>query len=152
VVILVSSAFGSDTSIPRHFTCEGDDVSPPLAWREAPARTQSFVIVCDDPDAPAGTWHHWCVYDIPADWNGLPQGIQAGSKGLRLAVNDSGKVGYSGPCPPRGHGQHHYQFQLLALSVDALPPMTRPSCQEVQREARKHAIAEASLVGTYKRI
>jgi Raf kinase inhibitor-like YbhB/YbcL family protein len=109
------------------------------------------MIECDDPDAPAGTWHHWCVYDIPADQRDLPEGVHASAKGLRLATNDSGKVGYSGPCPPRGHGLHHYWFRLLALSVDALPPMTRPSCQQVQREARKHVIAEATLVGTYER-
>ena len=150
-MLLESSAFAAGASVPRRFTCEGEDLSPPLTWSQAPEGTRSFVVLCEDPDAPAGTWHHWCVYDIPSGWNELGVGVQPGAKGLKQAINDSGKAGYSGPCPPRGHGRHRYQFRLLALSVDMLPRLKRPSCQAVQREALRHVIAEATLVGAYER-
>ncbi len=116
----------------------------------APADTQSFVLLCDDPDAPAGTWHHWAVYDIPPATTEL--GLDAASNGgLKQAVNDFRETGYGGPCPPRGHGIHHYHFRLLALSTAHLRAHGNASCKEIEREARKHAIAEATLVGVYQR-
>ena len=150
---LRSSGFGNGTAIPRRFTCDGEDLSPPLAWANAPQGTRSFVVLCDDPDAPAGTWHHWAVYDIAADRTGLAEGAgRAGAApGLKQAVNDFRKPGYGGPCPPRRHGPHHYRFRLLALSVDRLRVGPGPSCNEVEREARKHAISEATLIGLYER-
>jgi hypothetical protein len=99
---LRSNAFADGGGIPRRFTCEGEDTSPPLAWSEPPSPTQSFVLLCDDPDAPGGIWHHWAAYDIPADRTGLPEGVGRSSTGdLAQAVNDFGRVGYGGPCPPR---------------------------------------------------
>jgi Raf kinase inhibitor-like YbhB/YbcL family protein len=150
---LSSNAFSSGSAIPRRFTCDGEDLSPPLDWQAAPAMTASFVLLCDDPDAPAGTWHHWAVYDIDAVQIGLAEGASPGSGAVRFkqAVNDFHRVGYGGPCPPRGHGRHRYHFRLLALSVDHLSLGTKPSCREVEREARKHVIAEATLVGIYQR-
>jgi Raf kinase inhibitor-like YbhB/YbcL family protein len=150
---LSSNAFSSDSAIPRRFTCDGEDRSPPLDWQAAPAMTASFVLLCDDPDAPAGTWHHWAVYDIDAVQTGLAEGASHGSGTVRFkqAINDFHRVGYGGPCPPRGHGRHRYHFRLLALSVDHLSLGTKPSCHEVEGEARKHVIAEATLVGIYQR-
>jgi Raf kinase inhibitor-like YbhB/YbcL family protein len=100
-----------------------------------------------------GIWHHWAAYDIPADRIGLAEGAagDASAKNLKQAINDFGKPGYGGPCPPRRHGIHHYHFRLLALSLDRLPFRDKPSCSEVEREARKHVMAEAMLVGLYQR-
>jgi Raf kinase inhibitor-like YbhB/YbcL family protein len=150
---LRSSDFSSGSTIPRRFTCDGEDLSPALDWKAAPATTRSFVLLCDDPDAPAGKWHHWAAYDINADQTGLVEGASGdgGAAQFKQAVNDFRRAGYGGPCPPRGHGRHHYHFRLLALSVDHLSLGGKPSCSEVEREARKHVIAEATLIGIYQR-
>lgn len=150
---LRSSAFVGGTVIGRRFTCDGKNISPPLEWSDAPIGTRSFALLCDDPDAPAGTWHHWAVYDMPKAQLSLPEGIGArGSKDkFKQAINDFGEPGYGGPCPPRGHGPHHYHFRLLALSVDSLSIESDADCRAVEREARKHVIGEASLVGLYER-
>ena len=147
---LVSSAFADGAAVPRRFTCDGENLSPPLQWSDAPAGTRSFVLLCDDPDAPAGTWHHWAAYDLPPTVTELAVGA-AQNKNIKQAVNDFRKMGYGGPCPPHGHGPHHYHFRLLALSTDHLAAKTNASCPEVEREARKHTIAEATLVGWYER-
>jgi Raf kinase inhibitor-like YbhB/YbcL family protein len=148
---LRSSAFSDGAAIPRRFSCEGEDLSPPLNWSDAPAQTRSFVLLCDDPDAPAGTFHHWAAYDIPPDRSALPEGAGKGGEGLKQAINDFGRPGYGGPCPPRGHGPHHYHFKLLALSTPSLAVRKDPSCRDVEREARKHLLGEATLVGVYER-
>jgi hypothetical protein len=148
---LRSSAFLDGTTIPRRFTCDGTDLSPPLDWSDAPETTRSFVLLCDDPDAPAGTWRHWAAYDIPADRAALVEGAAQQGKGFKQAINDFQQPGYGGPCPPRGGGIHRYRFRLLALAVDRLPARREPSCQAVEREANKHLLAEAILIGTYQR-
>jgi Raf kinase inhibitor-like YbhB/YbcL family protein len=150
---LGSSAFSNGEMIPRRFTCDGEDLSPPLAWSGQPAQTRSFAVICDDPDAPGGTWHHWAAYDISADRSQLGEGAaqRGGELGFNQGINDFGRPGYGGPCPPHRHGPHHYHFRILALSLDRLPLAGRPSCREVERAARKHVIAEASLVGLYER-
>jgi Raf kinase inhibitor-like YbhB/YbcL family protein len=104
----------------------------------------------DDPDAPAGTWHHWAAYDIPTILTELAEGA-ARNKNMKQAVNDFRKVGYGGPCPPPGHGPHHCHFRLLALSTDQLQAKANASCREIEREARKSLIGEAILVGWYER-
>ena len=150
---LRSSAFSSGSAIPRRFTCDGEDLSPAFDWKASPATTRSFVLLCDDPDAPAGKWHHWAAYDINADQTELAEGAgrDSGAARFKQAINDFHRAGYGGPCPPRGHGQHRYHFRLLALSVDHLALHAKPSCSEVEREARKHVVAEATLVAIYQR-
>ena len=150
---LRSTGFTDGAPIPRRFTCDGEDLSPPLAWSGAPAATRSFVLLCDDPDAPGATWHHWAAYDIPPDQTELAENASGGtsSRGFKQAANDFQKLGYGGPCPPHGHGIHHYRFRLLALSVERLTLQAKPSCGDVEQEARKHSIAETTLVGVYQR-
>lgn len=149
---LRSSTFADGSAIPRRFTCDGEDISPPLDWSDGPAGTKSFALLCDDPDAPGGTWHHWAAYDITASQTGLP--LDAGNNAAKLhfkqAINDFHKPGYGGPCPPRG-APHHYHFRLLALSVEQLSVPAQASCRAVESEARKHSLAEATLVGIYRR-
>lgn len=148
---LRSSAFADGSTIPQRFTCQGEDISPPLAWSEVPAATQSLALLCDDPDAPGGTWHHWAAFDIAATQTALPLDAanNAGKLGFKQAMNDFLKPGYGGPCPPPG-APHHYEFRLLALSVAHLPVRADASCVDVEKEARKHVIAEAKLVGIYR--
>lgn len=150
---LTSHAFSDGKAIPRRFTCDGEDLSPPLAWSGTPAQTKSYVLVCDDPDAPGGTWHHWAAYDIPAKLSEFAEGAarHSGELGFKQGVNDFGQPAYGGPCPPHRHGPHHYHFRLLALSLEHLPLGRAPSCAEVERAARKHVLAEARLVGLYER-
>ena len=150
---LTSSDFSDEGKIPRVCACDGEDASPALQWTDAPPATRSFVLLCNDPDAPDGVWRHWAAYDIPHNWSHLARG--AGRPGprdhLKQAINDFGKSGYGGPCPPQGHGTHHYRFTLLALSVDRLGVHAGVHCREVEREARKDVIAETTLVGLYER-
>ncbi|HLZ04601.1 MAG TPA: YbhB/YbcL family Raf kinase inhibitor-like protein [Bradyrhizobium sp.] len=147
---LVSSAFADGAQIPRRFTCDGEDLSPPLQWSDAPAGTKSFALLCDDPDAPGGTWHHWAAYDLPTVLTELAEGATR-NKSVKQAVNDFRKPGYGGPCPPHGHGPHHYHFRLLALSTSHLHAKANASCRDIEREARKSLVAEATLVGWYER-
>jgi Raf kinase inhibitor-like YbhB/YbcL family protein len=139
---LSSSVFSNGETIPRRFTCDGEDLSPPFQWREPPKGTRSFVLLCNDPDAPSGTFHHWALYDIPADRTELAQGFDRSceKEGLKRAINDFNCLGYRGPCPPHRHGPHHYHFRLLALSLDHLPLRKEPSCREVETEARKYVL------------
>jgi Raf kinase inhibitor-like YbhB/YbcL family protein len=156
---LRSSAFADGAAIPRRFTCEGENVSPPLEWSDVLPGTKSFAVICEDPEAPGGTFHHWAAYDIAATQSGLPLDAshQARRLGFQQATNDFERTGYSGPCPPGGT-PHHYHFRLMALSVEQLSVPENssrlpenPSCREVEREARKHVLAEATLVGIYRR-
>lgn len=150
---LESSAFQDKARIPDRYTCMGDDISPPLAWTGAPSGTRSFALLCDDPDAPAGTWHHWAAFDIPVDRDGLPEAFpkQAQSGGIRQAINDFRRSGYGGPCPPPGHGVHRYRFRLLALGVETLELGSYAKCEDVARAAEQHILEETVLVGTYSR-
>ncbi len=149
---LKSSAFTEGETIPRRFTGEGEDVSPPLQWRDVPAKARGLVLLCDDLDAPVGIWRHWAVYDLPVERTALSEGAgRPGQAGLTQAINDFGRLGYGGPCPPRSHGPHHYRFRLLALSTDRLAVRKNPTCKDVEREARKHLVEEAILVGVFER-
>ena len=150
---LNSSAFAAGDMIPARLTCDGENLSPPLEWSDVPDGTKSFVLLCEDPDAPTGLWRHWAAYDLPADCISLAEGAdsQAAQLGFRRGRNDFHKIGYGGPCPPRDHGVHRYRFRVLAISTDHLPVTARPSCQEVENAAHNHLVAEAELVGLYER-
>jgi Raf kinase inhibitor-like YbhB/YbcL family protein len=144
---LTSDAFQDGQPIPTQYTCDGADQSPALRWGEPPQGTQSFALVIDDPDAPSGTFRHWGVYDIPASARSIGGGQRAGTE----VANDFGKPGYGGPCPPKGHGPHHYHFKLFALDVGRLNIASNAKVIDVENEATRHAIAQGELVGTYER-
>ena len=147
---MASPAFPDSAVIPRRFTCDGENVSPPMQWSGAPPETRSFVLLCDDPDAPGGVWRHWAVYDIPSATSELEESASVAG-GLKQGFNDFHRLGYGGPCPPRRHGVHHYHFRLLALSCAELGLPGTPTCKEVEQAARKHTCAEAILIGLYER-
>jgi Raf kinase inhibitor-like YbhB/YbcL family protein len=143
--MLTSPAFHEGETIPARFTCEGEDVPPPLAWSEAPAGTRSFALVMDDPDAPGGTFTHWLLYDIPGSATALV------GEGVGTPLSTSfHRPGYGGPCPPPGHGPHRYVFALYALDVDALDLADR-NREGLERALRAHTLAVARLSGRYQR-
>jgi Raf kinase inhibitor-like YbhB/YbcL family protein len=148
---LTSPAFGEGQPIPAQYTCEGDDLSPPLSWTEPPAGTRSLALINDDPDAPGQTWVHWLVYNLPPAVRALPEGVPAEgeqSDGTRQGQTDFGRVGYGGPCPPSG--THRYYFKLYALDVVlALRPGATKA--QLERAMQGHVLAEAQLMGTYRR-
>ena len=144
---LTSDAFQDGQPIPRQYTCDGANTSPALSWGEPPQGTKSFALVVDDPDAPSGTFRHWGIYDIPASTRSIAAGGSVGSQ----AVNDMGKAGYGGPCPPPGHGTHHYHFKLFALDVERLDVGSNPKVLDVETAATWHSIAQGELIGTYER-
>jgi Raf kinase inhibitor-like YbhB/YbcL family protein len=144
---LTSDAFQNGQPIPVQYSCDGTNQAPALKWSDPPQGTKSFALVTDDPDAPSGTFRHWGVYDIPASARSIGGGQKIGSE----VANDFGKPGYGGPCPPKGHGPHHYHFKLFALDVDRLNLGPNAKAVEVENEATRHAIAQGELVGTYER-
>ena len=152
-LMLASPAIPPNDEIPAQYTCDGADISPPLSWSDVPAGTGSLVLVVEDPDAPSGTFRHWAVFDIPPASRGLDAGYSANRPiaALHQARNDFGKTGYSGPCPPKGAGTHHYHFRLLAISRPTLDPRAPAAALDVLRAAQPYAIQQAELVGTYHR-
>lgn len=150
---LTSSAFQQGGQVPRRYTCDGENISPPLAWSGAPEETKEFLLVCNDPDAPSGVFHHWALYNIPASWSQLDEGYGPESpiKGMHQAINDFGKPGYGGPCPPKGHGEHHYHFRLSALSSPIASVRPEITCVEVAALARPYVIEFVELIGIYGR-
>jgi Raf kinase inhibitor-like YbhB/YbcL family protein len=147
---LTSSAFESKGRIPARYTCDGVNISPPLVWTDPPDETRTFALVCTDPDASGGVWHHWAIYDIPAATRALAEHWPPTRKDPPQAINDFHRAGYGGPCPLRGDAPHCYRFRLYALSVRSLRPCTH--CRDVDTAARSHAIATAELIGRYQRI
>ena len=150
-MILKSAVFEADRAIPQKYSCEGADVSPPLEWSNAPEQTKSFVLICDDPDAPGGTFVHWVYYDIPATVQELPEGVTTEAQpsiGGVQGKNSFGKTGYGGPCPPGG--THRYFFKLYALNTTLGLPAGQ-SKQQVQNAMEGHVLSEAQLMGTYTR-
>ncbi len=144
---LTSPAFADGAPIPAAYSCAGENVSPPLAWHDAPDGSKSFVLIVEDPDAPAGTFRHWGVYDIPANANSLPRGA---GRTLASVHNDFGRIGYDGPCPPPGR-VHHYRFRLAALDRAELAVPAGADVAALWRAAQPYAIAEAVLIGTFAR-
>ena len=150
---LTSSAFADSRPIESKFTCDGANVSPALGWTDAPAGTHSFALICDDPDAPAGDWVHWVIYGIPATASGLPEHVATVERlpdGARQGMNDFGRLGYGGPCPPPGK-PHRYFFRFYALDVATLPLRPHPRKGDLLQAMQGHILAEARLIGTYQR-
>ncbi len=148
---VVSPAFAAGGMIPRKHTCDGEDVSPEISWSGAPAGTRSFALICDDPDAPAGTWVHWVVFNLPAAVSRLPEALPAAPSlpnGGRQGKNDFRRIGYGGPCPPSG--THRYVFKVYALDrlLDLEPGATKA---QVEAAMKGHVLAEGSLMGRYRR-
>ena len=148
---LTSPAFQNGGAIPTKHTGEGEDVSPALSWRDAPAGTKSFAVICHDPDAPLVTpgrygYVHWVLYDIPAGATGLAEATSDYTQG----VSDFGKPGYGGPMPPPGHGVHHYFFWLLALDTE-LALSAGLGMWELLDKVEPHVVGMNRLVGTYRR-
>jgi len=150
---LTSPAFRQGVDIPKKYTCDGDNISPAFGCSGVPEGTRSFLLVCDDPDAPSGVFHHWAAYQIPAEWRILEEGHGAESlaNAFRQAINNFGKPGYAGPCPPRGDKAHHYHFRLSALSEPLLPAASSATCAEVITLARPYVLEFVELVGLYRR-
>jgi Raf kinase inhibitor-like YbhB/YbcL family protein len=146
-----SLAFPHEDMIPVQYSCDGRNISPPLQWSMFPADTKSFALICDDPDAPAGTWVHWVMFDIPATVNSLPENVQRQEEvtGLgKSGKNTDGNFGYDGPCPPGG--THRYYFKLYALDalLNLKPGATK---EELLKTMKGHVLAEAQVMGRYKR-
>jgi hypothetical protein len=143
---ITSSAFKDGETIPAKYTCDGANVSPPLAWSGVPGGTQSLAVIADDPDAPVGTWVHWVLYDLPAGQTSLVEGVQG--VGLQ-GTNDFRKTGYGGPCPPRGK-PHRYFFKLYAL--DALANLKPTASKaDLEKAMQGHILAQGQLMGRYGR-
>ena len=152
IIQLISPAFAEGGTIPVKHTCDGEDLSPPLQWRNVPQGTKSLALISDDPDAPGRTFVHWVIYNIPPTTEGLPEGIPATetlSDGARQGTNDFQHVGYGGPCPPKGK-PHRYIFKLYALDIElSLPPGA--TAQDLAKAMEGHILAKGQLIGMYQR-
>ncbi len=145
--LFMSTAFNEGETIPTRYTCDGEDVSPPLQWSAMPSGTQSFALIVDDPDAPIGIWVHWVLFDIPGDAEGLAEAANSGTVG----ANSWGDNAYGGPCPPPKDGAHRYFFKLYALDVEELGLAPGASKEELEVAMQGHVLAEIQLMGTYER-
>jgi len=148
---ITSTAFGEGEMIPRKHTCDGRDVSPPLAWTGVPAGAKSLALIADDPDAPMGTWVHWVAFNLPLGIGGLAEATPADAElkgGGRQGKNDFRKTGYGGPCPPSG--THRYFFKLFALDTSLDLPQSAGKA-ELEKAMKGHILAEARLMGRYTR-
>jgi Raf kinase inhibitor-like YbhB/YbcL family protein len=154
-VKICSDAFEHQHPIPQKYTCEGKNVSPPLAWRDIPEGAKSLVLIVDDPDAPDPaapkmTWVHWVLYNLPAESGGLAEGLAATHlrAGTLEGQNDWHRTGYGGPCPPIG--RHRYFFKLYALDTE-LPGLEQPTKGQIEAAMAGHVLQQAELIGTYQR-
>lgn len=150
---LTSDAIHPNQALPTRFSCEGERVSPPLAWKGAPRETAAFVLIVDDPDAPRGTFTHWVLYNLPGDATyleeNIPQVPRLGNGALQ-GQNDFGGSGYGAPCPPDGDAPHHYRFTLYALDTK-LPLGAGATKKQVLDAMRTHVLDQTQIVGTYQR-
>lgn len=149
---LMSPAFEHNGVIPARHTCDGENISPPLRWVGVPEESKTLVLICDDPDAPSGTWSHWVLYNVSPQMDGLGEGVPDDERLSPTGMqgrNDFGDSGYGGPCPPRG-SRHRYYFRLFALdtSLDLLPGATR---QQVLDHLQDHVLAQTEFIGLYSR-
>jgi Raf kinase inhibitor-like YbhB/YbcL family protein len=151
-ITVTSAAFSQGGSIPAKYTCDGSDMPPPLKWAGAPAGTKSFALICDDPDAPAGTWVHWVLFNLRAPATELGEKLERVATlpgGASQGTNSFMKIGYGGPCPPPGK-PHRYFFKLYALDTE-IPLKPGATKQELLRAMEKHILAQGQLMGTYQR-
>ena len=152
VLKLTSASFEADGDIPAKYSCDGANVSPALAWTDAPAATRGFALIMDDPDAPKGAVTHWLIYDLPVGTRSLPEGVPTSKKladGSMQGKNVRGKSGYTGPCPEKGGPAHHYFFKLYALDAKTnLKPNAKN--EEVEAAMKGHILAKAELIGRFK--
>jgi Raf kinase inhibitor-like YbhB/YbcL family protein len=149
---ITSSAFQEGQPIPAKYTCDGENISLPLKWSDAPAGTKFFALICDDPDAPVGTWVHWVVYGLPATTTELAEKIPASESlenGAKQGVNDFKHVGYGGPCPP-SEKPHRYYFKIYALDAE-IPLKPRATKKELLKAMEGQILAQGELMGTYQR-
>ena len=153
---VTSSAFGAGAAIPRRYTGDGEDQSPPLNWQGVPAEAGGLALICDDPDAPTPEpWVHWVMYQIPVQTDGLSEGVPTDKRPTKPAGAAQGKnswktIGYRGPAPPKAHGTHHYHFKLYALDrhFDLKPGLNK---DELLKAIQGHILAQGELIGTYER-
>ena len=150
---LNSTAFAPGSEMPRQYTCEGDDLAPPLHWSGVPDRARSLALIVDDPDAPDPaapkmTWVHWVLFDMPPGATAIPEGGRPLPDGTREGSNDWHRTGYGGPCPPVG--RHRYFFKLYALDT-LLPDLLEPTKAELEQAMQGHVLAQAQLVGVYQK-
>ena len=146
-----SPAFVPGGKIPGKYTCDGMDISPPLAWTSGPEETKTFALICDDPDAPMGTWVHWILFNLSADIIELRENVQPErelERGAKQGMNDFRKIGYGGPCPPGG--THRYYFKLYALDTE-INLEAGATKSELLKAMEDHILAEGKLMGRYER-
>lgn len=146
-----SAAFKNDGLIPAKYTCDGEDISPPLRWEGVPAGAKSIAIICDDPDAPMGTFVHWVLFNLPADTKELAENIPADKtipNGAKQGTSDFGRIGYGGPCPPSG--THRYFFKIYALDKEVDLP-AGVNKRQLVKAMEGHILGEGQLIGKYKR-
>ena len=155
---LTATAFLNEERIPIQYTCEGKDISPRLEWSDVPEGTKSFTLSCLDPDAPPGTWIHWVVYDIPAGIRNLDENLPKSEElengtlqGASWGVDSFSRIGYYGPCPPPGHGDHRYYFRLYALSTESLSVPRNATWFQIEKTLDGHLLGIAEHMGTYSR-
>ncbi len=149
---ITTSAFASGAAIPDRYTCKGEDLSPALEWKDAPAKTASFAIIMDDPDAPAGVWVHWVLWNVPRSATSLPEGVPKNGRlddGSQEGRNSFGKTGYNGPCPPPGQ-THRYFFRLYALDGQLNLPADADRSQ-LDGAMKGHVLAQTEYMGTFHR-
>lgn len=149
-LVLESDAFVNSGPIPSEYTCDGQDVSPPLRWENIPPGTKSFVLIVDDPDARGGHWTHWLLYNLPASVHHLPRQAHIASLGGMEGLNSWKTVGWGGPCPPIR--KHRYVFSLYALNKSKIRVSKKAARYEVLRAMKERVITKATLIGTYKKI
>ena len=145
---ITSTAFKEGEFIPSKYTCDGKNIMPPLSWQGIPPETQSLVLIVDDPDAPSGTFTHAIFFDIDPKKESLSEGETPGVAG----INDFGRLGYGGPCPPRGHGVHRYYFKVYALDIPSLKLKSGAYKSAVEKAMKGHILAYGELVGKYERM
>jgi Raf kinase inhibitor-like YbhB/YbcL family protein len=148
-----SAAFAAGRRIPDQYTCRGKDRSPPLHWSGTPEGAKSFALICEDPDAPGEVFYHWGVFDLAANRQSIEEGFEDSTSPHegKTVANDFGTGGYRGPCPPIGHGVHHYHFRLFALSEAELGGPKPRDCRELTTKIRPHVIGTAEIVGMFSR-